>query len=385
MIKICHLTPSLLKGDGPSSGILAQVLAEDKDQFQSLVWSLCSPPLQRNPHSEAARAGASYRSLGMGKSFLDVRILIRLMRQLRREQPDILHCHLVRANLYGRMAAKLAGVPVIISTVRNIEEYMQKQDAISRAVRQVERRTARWVSKYVANSENVRRAAIQCLGLDPGHIVAVLNAIDLEPFRRLSGERLAVRAELGIAPDHIVVGSVGRLHRQKNYPFLITVAHALRVHRENVRFVIIGDGEERSTLESMVAELGLSGFVLLPGFRFDVPRILQAFDIFVLPSLYEGLPRSVMEAMAGGLPCVVTDVGGNAEAVVQEETGFVLPIGDEAGFTTALTLLLRDSELCRRMGQAGQERAHKLFGAERMARQYADLYTGLLQSARRVS
>ncbi len=377
MKKVCHLISCLLKGDGPSNGILAQILAQDKDHFQSLIWSLYPPPSHRSPHLEATRAGANYRSFSMGESFWDVRILVRLVQQLRQDRPDILHCHLVRANLYGRLAGKLARVPVVISTLRNIEEYMQKQDPFSRVVRQVEHRTARWVSKYVANSDRVRRTAIECLGLDPDHIVTVLNAVDLEPFRCPSGERLEVRAELGLSPNDVVVGSVGRLHRQKNYPFLINVAHALKAQNENARFVIVGDGEQRAMLKAMVTDLSLDRHVLLPGFRFDVPRILQAFDIFALPSLYEGLPRSVMEAMAAGLPCVVTDVGGNAEAVVQNETGFVVPKGDRAGFTTALIRLVRDSELCRKMGQAAQARANGLFGAERMAREYADLYTQL--------
>jgi len=379
MERVCHLISCLMKGDVPSSGILAQIVSQDKNQFQHSIWSMYPPPPDRNPQAMIAQSEIGYKVFNMGASFLDVRILIPLIQQLRQERPAILHCHLVRANIYGRIAAKIAGLPVVISTLRNVEEYMVGQDPISRAMRRVERMTACWVSKYVAVSEGVRQKAIECLNLTPDKIVTILNAIDLVPYSRGLTERSTVRAEFGIRPEDVVVGSVGRLHPQKKYPFLVRTAEIIRAKFPNVRFVIIGDGEERPTLESMIADLGLKDAVLLPGLRSDIPRILQAFDIFVLPSLYEGLSRALMEAMAAGLPSIVTDVGGNAEAVEQGETGFVLPAGDEEGFTSSLETLLRNPDLRRSMGKAGRERAHKLFDAERMARQYIDLYQRLLE------
>jgi len=161
--KVCHLITCLQKGHGPSKGILSQIAAQDRNAFLSSVWSLYPPPPDRDPQATVAQIGAGYRVFPLSASFLDGRILIALVRQLRQDRPDILHCHLVRANLYGRIAAKLVGIPVVISTLRNVEEYMQKQDVTSRALRQVEYWTARWVSKYVAVSEGVRRKAIECL------------------------------------------------------------------------------------------------------------------------------------------------------------------------------------------------------------------------------
>jgi glycosyltransferase involved in cell wall biosynthesis len=258
---------------------------------------------------------------------------------------------------------------------------MQEEDLISRAVQNFERWTSRWVSKYVAVSENVRQAAIKHLRLAPKQIITILNAIDLCPFLKPAGERAAIRAELGLQPNDLVVGSVGRLHRQKNYAFFIKLAHSLSTHFKNARFVIIGDGNERQELKAQVVDLGLCGSVILAGFKADIPRILQAFDIFVLPSLYEGLPRAVMEAMTVGLPCVVTNVGGNAEAVAHGETGFVWPVGDLPNFVASLEQLLDNADLRQRMGQAGRERALRVFTADRMAGQYADLYNSLLQQA----
>jgi glycosyltransferase involved in cell wall biosynthesis len=381
MKKICHLISSLLEGDGPSNGILAQVAAQDNGEFQSAIWSLYPPAPSRDPKEKVIQAGAEYKVFSMGASFMDLRVLVPLIGRLKEDRPDILHCHLVRANFYGRIAAKLARIPVVISTLRNIEAYMQETDVISRAVRQFDRLTSRWVSKYVAVSENVRQWAIKYLRLAPDQIITILNAIDLCPFLELSPERTAVRAELGLQPNDLVVGSVGRLHPQKNYPFFIKLAHSLSSRFNNARFIVIGDGEERKELEAQIVNLGLCGSVILAGFKPDIPRILKAFDIFILPSLYEGLPRAVMEAMTVGLPCIVTNVGGNAEAVVHGETGFVWPVGDMPNFVASLEQLMNYPELRQRMGQAGRERSLKVFTAERMAEQYADLYTTLLQQA----
>jgi glycosyltransferase involved in cell wall biosynthesis len=375
------LISSMMSGDGPSSGILAQITFQDKKKFQSSVWSLYSPPSNRNLQSAIQQTGANYKTFDMGASFLDVRIIAQLYWQLRQFRPDILHCHLVRANLYGRIAAVIARVPVVISTLRNVEEYMTGDDIVSRAVRKVEYLTAGWVSKYVAVSENVRQSAIASLQLNPNQIVTILNAVDFSPFYQIAEERACIRAELSLQPDDIVVGSVGRLHRQKNYSFLIKLAQTLCTVFDKVYFVIVGEGEERQALDLMVAELGLRERVLLIGFRSDIPRLLQAFDIFVLPSLYEGLPRAVMEAMAAGLPCVVTDVGGNAEAVIHGETGFVWPVGDLASFSSSLENLLRNPDLRRAMGLAGRARAQKVFSANRMAQQYECLYMSLLEHA----
>jgi len=383
MKKVCHLISCLLKGDGPSNCILTQIAPRDGSEFQYSVWSLYQPPIHRNPQALLAGVGADYKVFKMSRSFLDLRVLFPLVQQLRAHRPTILHCHLVRANLYGRVAAKMAGIPVVVNTLHNIEEYMQGGGIIFGSVRRFEQMTARWVSKYVAVSEAVRQEAINCLHLPPDKIATILNAIDLVPYRCGSIDRSAVRAELGIQAEDVVVGSVGRLHRQKNYPFLIRMAKTIGAKLRNVRFVIIGDGEDRQSLERMIAHFGLQDSILLPGYRPDIPRVLGGFDIFVLPSSYEGLSIALMEAMAAGLPSIVTDVGGNAEAVVHAETGFVLLPGDEEGFTSSLETLLRNPDLRQSMGRAARERVVKLFDAERLTQEYVGLYQRLLEQSRR--
>jgi glycosyltransferase involved in cell wall biosynthesis len=370
-IRVCHLIPSFWTGHGPSSGILARIQAHESRDFDFSIWSLYGPPPEKDPQVLLRQAGLGYRVFPMGASFLDVRVLWPLVLQLRAEKPDILHCHLVRANLYGRIAARLAGVQAVICTIRGIDEYVTSPGLLPHSVRLVERLTAGWVAKYVAVSEAARQAIIKYLELSPNKIVTILNAVDLIPFRHPRGDGSVIRAALGISPDAVVVGSVGNLLPLKNYASLVRWFGELLAR---FQLLIIGEGKERQVLESLVRELHLTDRVRLPGFRSDIPEVLGAMDIFAFPSLSEGLPRAVMEAMAAGLPCLVMDVGGNAEAVRDGQTGFVVPLGDGPSFQAALTLLIKDLDLRKKMGAAGKKRAFTLFNPKRLAAKYTELY-----------
>jgi len=377
-IKVYHLIPSFWTSHGPSSGIMAQIRSHDPREFAFSIWSLYAPPPALDPQAVIKGAGLGYRVFPMGPSFLDLRVLGPLVRQLRRQPPDILHCHLVRANLYGPIAARLAGVQGVICTIRGIDEYVTGSGLVSRTVRLAERLTAAWAAKYVAVSEAARRAIIQHLGLAPEKIVTILNAVDLAPFQPSGRGDSAVRAGLGLSPEAVVVGSVGNLLPLKNYASLVRWFGDLAARFSRVQLLIIGEGKERRALESLVAELRLTDKVRLPGFRADIPAVLGAMDIFAFPSLSEGLSRAVMEAMAAGLPCVALDVGGNAEAVVDGFTGYVLSSGDAPGFKAALVRLIKDGDLRKKLGEAGKKRAFALFNPKRLAAQYAELYRAVL-------
>lgn len=377
-IKVYHLIPSFWTGHGPSSGIMAQIRGHDHREFDFSIWSLYAPPPTLDPRTLLRNAGLGYRVFPMGPSFLDIRVLWPLVRQLRREPPDILHCHLVRANLYGPIAARLAGIKAVICTIRGIDDYVTSSGAIPRAVRLVEHLTAGWVSKYVAVSEAARQAMIKHLGLSPRKIVTILNAVDLVPFQQPRGNSAPVRTTLGLSPDKVVLGSVGNLLPLKNYDSLVRWFGDLTALFPQIQLLLIGEGKERQVLESLLQELHLTDKVRMPGFRGDIPEVLGAMDIFAFPSLSEGLPRAVMEAMAAGLPCVAMDVGGNAEAVVDGETGYVVAPGDASGFKDALIRLVKDGELRKKLGEAGKKRAFALFNPKRLAAQYAQLYRAVL-------
>ncbi len=377
-IKIVHLITSFWANHGPSGALLTQIRSHDPGKFDFSIWSLYAPPPAQDPRDLLKKTGVDYRVLPMGPSFLDVRVLPPLVRLLRRESPDLLHCHLLRANLYGRLAGRLAGINQIVNSIHGADEYMLRGDVISRSLRLAERLSAPLVSRFVAVSENARQAVIKRLKITPGRVSTILNALDLEPFRQPEIDRKALRAELGLSPDAVVIGSVGRLAPLKNFAFLVEQMKALAAAFPNSELVIIGEGPERRALEDLAAALNLGDKVRLPGFRADIPRILPALDLFAFPSLSEGLSMALLEAMAAGLPCVALDVGGNGEAVAPGETGYVVPFDDPSAFAAALSRLLKDGDLRKKMGTAGKNRAFTLFNPQRLATQYEELYRSLL-------
>jgi glycosyltransferase involved in cell wall biosynthesis len=380
-VHIVHLMASCVANHGPTGGILAQIEADRSGRRRWSVWSMYPPEGASSAEQAVRQAGASWHQFGMSRPFFDLRILAPLIRRLRAERPDVLHCHLVRANLYGRVAARLAGVPVVISTLRNVEDYFLGRDPVARAVRWVEHATTRLVSRYVAVSEGVRTAAIAHLGLRPDQISTILNAVDLRPFASPRTDRIAVRAEFGFEAQHTVIGTASVLEPRKNITQLLRAVRVLGSEFPGVRLLIVGSGPAEAELRAGAAALGLNGVVQFAGFRADVPRVLNAFDLFALASHNEGLPRAVMEAMAAGLPCVVTDVGGNAEAVRHGQTGFVVAPGAERVFIESLRALVGDVSRRRDMGEAGRRRAFAEFAPERMARDYGRLYVELLARA----
>lgn len=365
-LKVCHLTPSFRLPHGPSAGLLAQIEYQDRSKIESQIVSMYAAPDHLDATALLVARGIRHASLRVGRSFADLRALPRLVRLLRRERPDILQCHLVRANLYGPVAAAIAGVPVVVSTVRNIEDYMVSNAISSRAIRWIESLVAKRVNAYVAVSERVAQVVVSALDIDRAKVVTILNSVELSPFRASSR-----RPER----DAVVIGAAGGLERRKDFELLIRAMRGL----PGVQAVIAGEGEEQPKLEALIRSEGLAGRVTLAGLIQDMPSFLQSIDIFVIVSLAEGLPRALMEAMASALPVIVTDAGGNAEAVEHGVSGFVIPIGDEAKLTEFARVLTSDRELRERMGASARERAFKLFDPSRMAAQYTNLYEGLVR------
>ncbi len=191
--------------------------------------------------------------------------------------------------------------------------------------------------------------------------------------------REEVRKKLGLSPGQIAIGSMGALTPQKGYEYLLKAAPAVIRSHPSVRFFIGGEGYLKEELLELRDEAGLKDQVEFLGFQKDVPELLSAFDIFILPSLYEGLPVSLVEAMASGLPIVTTDVDGNCEAIGENEAGLAVEPLDPPALARALIKLIEDPGLRERMGQAGRKRARALFSVRSMVKQYEKLYSDCLK------
>ncbi len=384
-IHVTHLVPSAMVRHGPTEGILAQMRATPRTHARFTLLSMYAPPSSRNAEAAVRAAGAEYGCLNMSRALWDVRILHRLRRQLLRQPADVLHCHLFRANMYGRLAATFTPTRANISTLRAVEQYMLGRGLLPRIVRTVEQWTSPLADRYVCVGDAVRQAGVECLGIAPKRIGTILNAVDLTPFGQLptQEEQAKIREQLGVGENEFLVITTGLLIKRKNHGAAIeAIARLVESGVTDCRLLIVGDGEERARLEGLIRSKGLARHVSLLGFREDVVRLLPACDAFLLLSESEGLPRALMEAMAAGLPSVVSRAGANAEAVADNETGFLVSSDDSELAAERLRQLATEKQVRVSMSEAARRRAFDLFSPTRLAAETFALYQELLHKTK---
>jgi glycosyltransferase involved in cell wall biosynthesis len=277
-------------------------------------------------------------------------------------RPDVVHTHNAGPLIYAATAARLARVATVVHTKHGDATYARGAAALARAA-------AKTVSAFVAVSEATAVAARQRERPRPRTLRVVPNGIPLADFARDPSARARIRAELGIPMDAVVIGTVGRLVAEKDYPLLVRAAAPLLGAK--TRLVVVGEGPERDA----VAAASASPHVTLTGYRSDVAAFFSAFDVFALSSRTEGLPLVVPEAMASGLPVVATRVGG-LPGVVPDAVGALVPPGDEEALRGALAAFVEDAESRAARGRAARDYAQARFSLDRMCADYEAIYGG---------
>jgi glycosyltransferase involved in cell wall biosynthesis len=302
--------------------------------------------------------------------------LIRLARYLRREKFDVVHTHDLWSNLMGVPAARLAGVPAIVSSRRDLAHFDWYQGKRRHWLRRIQNLSG----VVLANATPIRDALISEDGFAPGKLRVIHNGVDTEKFQRAQRDRARLFPDVG---NEILVVLVGNMHSDvKGHPWLIAAAPTVVREFPEVRFVFAGDGESRLTFAAQVAQLGLEGKFKFLGRRSDIPEILASCDLAVLPSRAEGLPNAVLEYMAAGLPTIASRVGGMAELVQDGVTGLLVPAEDANALAGALLQFLRDPEQARQIANNGQRFAVENFSFERLIREIDELYAELLERRR---
>ena len=306
----------------------------------------------------------------------DATAVMRLASMLR--DVDLLHTHSSKAGILGRAAARLAGVPGIVHTVHGWS-FNDVQTAVARRLYvEAERAAARVTDRIVCVARYDRdRGLASGIGHAPQYRI-VRSGIDPSLYGAPEGARERVRAALGAAPHEIVVGSIANFKPQKSPLDFVEAARLARLRDPRLRFFIAGDGDLRPAAERAIVEAGLGEAVHLLGWRDDVAELLAAMDIFLLTSLFEGLPRVVLQAMAASVPVVATDTGGVAEVVVDGETGRLVPPGNPSAAAEAIVALAHDAETRRRFAAAARSRLGEDFDSRRMVRDLEDLYDEVL-------
>jgi len=300
--------------------------------------------------------------------------MFRLAIFLRRGGFQIVHTHDLYANLLGIPAAVIARVPVIISSQRDLAHL----DLYKTRRRVWLRRLQNLSTAVLTNANAVRDAVLAENHFAPQKVRVIHNGVDMERFSHESRDREWLAPG---GPNEKWIVLVGNMHSDvKGHPWLIGAARAITREFPEVRFILVGDGEERKNFERQVAELGLERNFLFLGRRDDVPRVLACCDIAVLPSKAEGLPNAVLEYLAVGLPTVASRVGGNAEIVQDGQTGLLVPPEDSSALGEALLRLLRDPGFAASLGKNGREYVASEFSFQRMIQNTDQLYTELLRS-----
>jgi glycosyltransferase involved in cell wall biosynthesis len=358
---------------------LARVVTErlDPDRFERTLcvtgWSArrASNPANLDAVEELRRSGV--RFLPVSRPF---RVALwswwPVLSYLRRERIDILHAHQFGSNVWAAILGTLARTPVVIA---HEHTWSYQGQPVRRFLDRelIARRSA----AFLAVSREDRRRMIEIERIPAGKVVYVPNGI--AGFPPASGRD--VRMELGIGPENPVVGTVCSLRPQKAVDVLIRAAAVLAPGFPGLRVVIVGHGTEREALDALVEELGLEGTVMLLGRRTDVPDLLEAFDVCVCSSDFEGSPLSIMEYMEAGKPVVATAVGGVPDLVEDERTGLLVDPQNPEMLASALGTLLRDRRLATQFGLAGRERRRREFDLDQTVRRIEGLYEELYAAA----
>lgn len=280
----------------------------------------------------------------------DLQALIRLVRLFRHERPAVIHTHTSKAGALGRLAGALAGIKTIVHTPHGHVYYGHFSRPVSRLFLRIERRLARWTTRLIALTEAERDEHL-AWGVGTREQFAVVpSGIDLSRFQSLVGVRRPVPPGLPVKPDAVVVGSVGWLTDVKGHRYLIEALALVRAEIPNLHLLLVGSGDRRRGLEGLVAQRGLADAVTFAGERQDVPDCLAALDVFVLPSLNEGMGRALIEAMAAGRPVIASRVGGVPALIEERRNGLLVPPADPAALARALRELLERPQWAKELG-----------------------------------
>jgi glycosyltransferase involved in cell wall biosynthesis len=294
----------------------------------------------------------------------------RLAAIIDQERPDVVHALMYQAIQLSRMAKPLAKTPFkLVSSPR--VNYRSRSLWTLLVDRWLKRRD----DVLIAECEASRRFLIDELGYKPGKVITIRNGVDLAGWPASKIDRQQRRLELRLAAGDVLVGAVGRLDRQKGFSTLIEAM--ARLKRTPLRCAIIGDGPERARLEAQIRRRGLERTTWLLGERDQVPSWLSAFDLYCLPSLWEGLPNSLLEAMALGLPVVASNVDGVPEAVESGKNGVLVPPEKSVPLAAALKALAGDAEKRAALGAAAKAAVSERFTILRMIAEYESAYAAL--------
>jgi glycosyltransferase involved in cell wall biosynthesis len=374
---VCHIITKLELG-GAQENTLFTVSHLDPARFRPVLITgepgLLDDDARKLPGVEFYQVSSLVREM---RPLSDLRALVSLTKLLRRLKPLIVHTHSSKAGILGRLAAWLAGVPLIIHSIHGFGFTRYQSPPVRRTLIALEWLAARITTRFFSVSEANRRLGMELGLFADDRCTVIRSGVDLEAIRRTRVNTTAKKRELGLEPGRPVVGMVAPMKPQKAPLDFVRVAARVAGEKPETQFLFIGGGELRGAIEAEIARLGLVKSFRLTGWRRDVPALMRCLDVFVLTSLWEGLPRVYLEALASGVPVVGTRVDGAAEVVRDGVNGYLLAPGDVPGLAERVLALLANPTLAADMGKRGGSLPPE-FDIHDMVRRQAEEYTRLL-------
>lgn len=377
-LRVLWLTPTAAL-DGPGRALLA--LLNHWNERDTVA--VCALRSATDDFRRDCPARMEVHALGM-RGLWDVARWGALRRLCRTWRPDVIHTQVSRADWVGVPVARALGVPVI-TIIHNVHSRMYRAEfppPVARAGALLDRLTHPLASRLIAVSEGVRRD-LEHHGVPADRVVVIHNALDVER-RRLLSPRDAVRRAWGYTPEDVVVGTAALLKTQKGIPYLIEAARRVAADHPHVHFVHMGSGPLKERIAALIAAAGLQSRFRMLDYVPEPMTLLSGLDMFVLPSLWEGLPIALLESMAAGLPAVGTRVAGIEDVIEHERTGLLVPPADAAALAAAISALATDPQLRARLGRAAGDSLSR-FDARTIAAQYRALDAEVVARTRRHS
>jgi len=337
------------------------------------VWLCCRPDTEVG--KRAVALGIAVEFVKFGGDF-DPRTIFKLARFMRRERIDAVLTNMDKELRLGGLAAKLAGVPVVIPR-RGIDYPLKNRWRYRFAYNIL-------ATRILANSQATKRALlVNAPWLDAERIEVIYNGIDIEPFAQSSAHNF--RAEWGVKPDEPLLGFVGQLDERKGIRVLLAAFQRIKREVPHARLIFVGHGPLREIIADEVKKHNWGDAVLLPGFLDDIAGVMQVIDVLLLPSFWEGFGIVLIEAMAAGKPAISTDTSSMPEIIVDGQTGYIVPPGDAEALAERTIRLLRDATLREKFGQASRQRVSEKFMHQHMIEEVENLFQREINKRRKAS
>lgn len=361
-IKVLQLIEGLNLG-GAETKLLELVAHMNRDRFETMV---CSLGIGDRIREEFEKLGVEFVTMPRHRR-IDPALVFKVARLIRRRQIDVVMTTLFYADVLGALAGALSTPRAVFSW-----ETVSAPEWLLTHRLWAYRFAMRFCDRVISVSHATAKWLTEKRGVPAHKVVVIPYGVNLDLYR--AGENPELRAKLGIDPQMRVVGVVARLHPQKGHCYLIDAARTIVARHPQTRFVFVGDGELRAELERLVRVSGLTENFMFLGFRKDVKDLMRMFDVFCLPSLYEGLPNVVLEAMATAKPVVATAVDGTPELVVNNETGYLVPAADPGALAERILSLVQNQELARAFGKNGEEHVKADFSLQKQVEGFQNLF-----------